>query len=199
MLAKENRKPQILREPFDEINAARGLLRRHARRRFIEDQEFRLARQGDGYFEDLLISVGKCAAYVVLPRQKANALEDFVRLARRKALSRPQHAQCPLLLRKDSDAYIFEDGLSRKDIDDLKRPRDTLLAGLMRRKSRDVPALKDDLAFIRFEQAGNEIEEGGLPRPVGPDHGHDLSLVHGEIRSVDRHKRAKAFGQAPDF
>ena len=49
-------------------------------------------------------------------------------------------------------------------------------------------------AFFRREQAGQQIEKGGLAGAVGTDDAGDVVFVEREIDVIDRHHRTEAFG-----
>jgi hypothetical protein len=49
----------------------------------------------------------------------------------------------------------------------------------------DIPVLKENLAVRRLVNAGDQVEEGRLPRAVGADDRFELPLPKGEIDLVD--------------
>src|SRR5262249_1211551 len=61
----------------------------------------------------------------------------------------------------------------------------------------DRPPLDQDVAAVRLVDPGEDVEQGGLARSVGPDDAGDHALVEGEVDAVDRHQAAEPLGDAP--
>ena len=70
-------------------------------------------------------------------------------------------------MRADQD--IVHHAEIAEDAAELERARDAIACKLLRRKAGDDLPVKTDLACIGQDQAGNEIEQGGLAGTVRPD------------------------------
>ena len=71
-------------------------------------------------------------------------------------------------------------------------PSRQILWGGMRR---DVHSLEDQLPLILGKVSGDQVEEGGLPRPVRADDGTDLSFFNRKAHPVHGHEAVEGFLQ----
>ncbi len=143
--------------------------------------------------------MGEGTADVIFLLDQADAFEDLACFFVDKLSRRCKPMVGFPLLGKDGNPHILEDRQPGKDVDHLERSCDPFLAGLVSRKSGDLFPLENDLAFIRLQYSGHQIEEGGLPGPVRTDDSHDFTLGHVKGCLVYRHKTAKGFAVAPDL
>src|SRR5579884_835973 len=60
----------------------------------------------------------------------------------------------------------------------------------------DVDALEPDYPFVGSDEAGQHVEERGLPRPVGTDETENLAIPEGEADPVDGPDSPEALGDA---
>ena len=67
----------------------------------------------------------------------------------------------------------------------LKGSRHTQPGQRIRLESRDIVPVEDHRSFVRRVEAGDDVEEGGLPGTVGADHADDLARVGVEVDVVD--------------
>ena len=73
------------------------------------------------------------------------------------------------MARLHGEADVFADAQRRKQIGDLERAADAGARDLLRRMSGDRPAHQRNLAFVRREHAGQQIERRGLAGAIGAD------------------------------
>src|SRR5262249_14713252 len=81
---------------------------------------------------------------------------------------------------------------------DLRRALDPERADLVRLEPGDVAAGEEDASRVGREQAGDQIEKGGLARAVRADDGVQPPACQRVAEIVDRREPAEAFGQPFD-
>jgi len=109
-------------------------------------------------------------------------------------LCRPEKAGALSLLGKHGHLHILEHREPVEDIGDLEGPRDASSAYLVSWELTDIFALENDSAPVRAKDACDQIEQGRLAGPVGPDNRDELALLYGQICSIDRQELVKGFG-----
>src|SRR6185369_13582502 len=82
---------------------------------------------------------------------------------------------------------------------DLERADDAAARDVRRLLARDVLALEQDRARGRREELGEEIEERGLARAVGPDQRMDGAAAHREAHVVDGNEALELLREAARF
>jgi hypothetical protein len=70
---------------------------------------------------------------------------------------------------------------------------------LVRPEPHQGAGFEEDLPFIRLVDPGDEVEEGCLPGPVGPDDADDAAGLQGEIHPVHGHQTPEALGDFLQF
>ncbi len=84
-----------------------------------------------------------------------------------------------------ADHDVLEDGHGGEEADVLEGPGHTQLQDLVGSESHDVLPVEDDRALVRRLHPGDQVEEGCLPCPVGPDDADHLALVDVQLQAVD--------------
>ncbi len=79
----------------------------------------------------------------------------------------------------DGDAQIFPHCQLGKDLGDLKGTRNPTPDAPRRQQIRDVLFVEQDTAGGRGQESADQIEEGRLPRAIGPDDRPQLAVLHG--------------------
>ena len=87
------------------------------------------------------------------------------------------------------DGERHRGGADLGDVGDVARP-------LPPGEAREGPAAVEDLAAGRREEAGQEPQESGLPRPVGPHHHQALAGEDVEVERPQDRPRSRPPGEA---
>ncbi|HBB16441.1 MAG TPA: hypothetical protein DCZ97_05335 [Syntrophus sp. (in: bacteria)] len=80
---------------------------------------------------------------------------------------------------QDGQENILKHGHPRKDIHHLERPADPHLHPFVRLEPGNLFFPEINGAPIREHKTGQEVDEGGLPRPVGSDDRSEKTLLQG--------------------
>ena len=152
------------------------LLRVHARRRFVEQQQLRAGREGARYLQPPLRAVwqpgGDLTRKLVKPHRLKQLHGTLAYLALLAAEYRQVERRAPpgsLLPYPAGGHDILQHGAAGKEADVLEGARDAGLADDMRLQRRDILAVEDHASGGRLIEAGDYIETGGLTRAVGAD------------------------------
>src|SRR3954447_23556207 len=94
-----------------------------------------------------------------------------------------------------ADHEVVEDGEREAEARPLEGPRDALAIHALRRQPGDGRPCEGDLSGAGREDAGEHVEEGGLPRPVGTDQAHHRSLFDLQVQRLQCQKAAEAARQ----
>ena len=193
VLDEEDRQPALARDPPDDVDGRRGVFRRQALRRLVEQQKGGLLRHRHRDLEQTLIAVRQRGRRLVRPVEQAQLAEARTRslLARLHHRAPAHEAKVPRGLELDRDAHVLQHGELGEDARDLKRPRDPAAAARGRGERGDVGALEDHAPRRRREQAGDQVEERGLARAVRPDERAELAGVHDQADVAHRPQRAE--------
>src|SRR5688572_30589951 len=181
-----------LPDPLDEGDGALGLLRAHACRRLVEQQQPRLASKRDADLEVALQPVADIGGELARLGIETDGGQDLARAlheAGQPVRARPAVEDGASTLERDPD--VLEDGEAGKDRRDLERLRDAELRGRELRQAGDVAPFQEDAPPARRQLAGDQLEEGGLAGAVGTDDRAQLAGMHGEIDTVDRQQRSE--------
>ena len=166
------------------------LLRVHARRRLVEQQDLRVRGQRAGDLHPPLLAVGEVDREpVVVARAHADVLELVVRLLARPRLllaharrAEDRAEQPRLQARVLAHQHVLRRGHRPEQADVLERPRHAELHDHVRAVARDVALLEVDPAERRLVEAGEHVEERRLARAVGPDDRDDRALGRARTR-----------------
>src|SRR3569832_813967 len=98
-----------------------------------------------------------------------------------------------------SDADVLENSKLRENLGNLESPRHPARHALMRRKTRDVDAVEDNVAGGRRKDAAYQGEERSLARAIRPDDGAQFALGDAERDIAHGHQIAEPLGDAVDI
>ncbi len=93
--------------------------------------------------------------------------------------------------------HVGQNRHPRKQLDILKRPPQADLDQIVGRHFRDVVAVEEDFPRLRAIIAGDAVHQAGFPRPVGPDHRHQLPGVHLQVHVLQGNDAAEGQGYVP--
>ena len=80
---------------------------------------------------------------------------------------------------------ILQDGKVGKEGVELKSPADAKGSHLVRFPVGDILPIKDDLTPGGRIDPGDEVEKGGLARPVGSNQSYNLTLINKGVKVVN--------------
>ena len=183
-----------LGQPLQQGGGVFAFLGRHARGGLINQKQARVLRQQHPDLEPLLLPVAQDARLPVEIVAEADLGGDFGD-ARAVGIADPvEHRgqRSARLAERDAqvvpDALILEDGGALELAPDAGL-RDLGLGHLQERLAQIAPAHGP---LVGSRLAGDDIHEGGLARPVRPDHRAQLGAADGEAEVVDRAEAVEA-------
>ena len=94
---------------------------------------------------------------------------------------------------------VLEHGHARERLGDLERAADARAAPLVPGHVSDVLAVEDHLAGIGVHSPGDEVEPGGLARPVGTDDTERFAFVDADAEIVDHQDPSERLSKALGF
>src|SRR5215472_16123046 len=101
--------------------------------------------------------------------------------------------------RERGDLHVVEHGELRERAHDLEGARQAEAANLVGPEPDQPVATEADVAVVGEEEAGEQVENRGLPRSVRTDQPQHLALGHGEIEAADGEQSAEALLETRDF
>src|SRR5437867_10759660 len=186
-------------DPLHQFHEFALFLRVGARRRLVQQEQFRIVGQSSRNLQPPLRAVGKIAGVVVGLLPDADEIEQLVRpfgdprllsLRLRRLEERiPELGMHAWVL---PDPHVVQGGHVREQSDLLKGASDAQVGNLVRLEPGDVAALKTDYAGRRLVEAGNGVEERRLPGAVRTDQRKDLTRSNGEADVIDRGQTAES-------
>ncbi len=99
---------------------------------------------------------------------------------------------------QDRGHHVLQDRHALEGPDDLEGPADPQAAPAECRELRDVGPPEDDRSARGRQQTRDEIEHGGLPRPVGADQPEDLALPDLEADPGDGRQATEVLAEVAD-
>src|SRR5215468_1019907 len=197
VLDEEHR--DVARETGDRDEERRALVARHTRCRLVEQQHFRPRRERERDLEQPLLAVRELPGRPVAIRGEPERAEDPVRLVDRVAIRRqtaPPRRRVAVAL-ADRQRHRLERVQPGEQRVDLERAREPALHSRRRRGAGDLLAAEEDLAAVRPQHAGHEVDERGLPGAVRADERVARADRHREIDAARDDERAEALVEAP--
>src|SRR5690625_1388559 len=94
-----------------------------------------------------------------------------------------------------SQKKILQHSILFENIGDLKaapQPGTNPLIGL---KAADILTIEHNAPAVRYDKTGNQVNQGGFARPVGPDQGVYLACLDGKRHMVCGHEPTKTLDQ----
>ncbi len=191
-------------ERQDQLPERVGLGEVQPRRRLVQEQQRGLGGQAAGDLEQPLLTEGQAAGRVLRAFGKADQLQagkgplaDLGLLA--AGARRPEGGgqQARPALAVAADHRVLEHGHVGEDLEVLEGPGDPEPRPLPRGETAEPLLLEPDLPSVQREDARDEVEDGGLPRPVGADDRADLARGDVEGHVGHGHHAAECFGEPP--
>src|SRR5262249_29261263 len=97
--------------------------------------------------------------------------------------------------REDGQGHVVQRAQLVEQVDELEAPRDPQLDLPVDRRRGDVGVAEQDPAGVDRDEPADQVDEGGLPRPVGADEGEHLTLRRLEVDVVDGVGLAEVLGE----
>ena len=174
-------------------------------RRFVEQEELRLAGERPADLDDALLAVGEADRLRPGVGDDAEQLHDLEALLpdppllppRERQVQHPGEEPRPAVdVAADHD--VLEDRHLREEPDVLERPHHPADSDLAGRHGVDLRPPENDLAGIGRKESGDHVEDRRLPRAVRPDQRLDRSRgdIEGEV--VDGLEAAEPLADPPD-
>ena len=182
VLDHENGQVILVADLHDEVSQLLGLLRVHAGRRLIEEQQLRLRRKCTGDLETALKSVRKARGDIILVLIEALLPQKLLGLCPHALLFLPVQAQRraeDIVLRTEmlGDEDVIEDRQIREETDVLEGPGDAELRDGIRGVATKIAAAELHGAGGRGIDPGDAVERGRFTGTVRADQGDDLAAV----------------------
>ena len=181
------------------------LLRGETGGRLVEEKQRGVCRKGARDLETALRPVWKVACVgvrVALDAHEAKQLDRAVgdaalllALDRRLEQGVPELRAHPAVLPQTD---VVQSGHVLEEPDVLEGACDAERGDLVRLGAGDLAVLEDDAAGRRRKDAGDPVEERGLPGAVRTDEGEDLALLDVERHIVHGHQAAETFRDVVD-
>src|SRR5215211_1347217 len=204
---QEDRQVAFFSQLLHERGEAGRLLRVHPRGGLVQQQQGGVGREGPGYLDPPLVAVGQVRrrllvdllAQADVPKRLARLLADRLLLLPHPRRAQHRSEQPRLHPRVLADHDVLDGRHRLEEADVLERPRDAGLRDPVRARAGDVAVLEGDLARGGLVEAGEQVEERGLARPVRADDGDDRALRDVERHLADGEQAAERLGHLVGF
>jgi hypothetical protein len=177
------------------------LARRQAGHGLVEQEDPGIAGQAEHDLELALLAVREVADLHVQPVAVAGLIQEAMGLVVHPTV-RGQEAPHHVLGRPqagDRQQHVVEDGQPGEQAGDLKGPRHAQGRPAVARPACDIAAEQQDLARGGGQGPGDDVEERGLARSVGPDDRLPVAGEHLQIDAPDGLQAAEALGEASEL
>ncbi len=115
-----------------------------------------------------------------------------------QALDAADQVVAPVSARRGGQPQVLQHREPREEVGALEGAPHPAAGQRVRRQPRDGRAVEEDGARRRRQLTRDDVEERGLPRPIGPDDGAPLAGRHRQGHAVERGQGAEVAGQAID-
>src|SRR5437773_9943522 len=170
----------------NQVDRAPDVLDAHARGRLVQQKQARVERDCEGELQRALLPVRKLAGGPAREVSQTDLREELARsvaIALERALGGPK----PVADRRRSlerELGMLERGELVEEARDLEGARDPAPRDAFGRQPRGIGAEDDHASCGRPKEAGQEIEEGRLPRTVGTDERVHFSWFEPQVHAV---------------
>ncbi len=150
--------------------------------RLVEQQQLRLGAERDAEIHQPLPAIGQFAAFDSLDAFQAEEFYQFRGLGMNAGIEIDvaPDVETNSALRLQRQPQVFVDGEAAKQIGDLERARQPVVADQMRRHALDFTAVEADGSTVSGKQAGYQIEQRGLAGAVRADQRMDFDRRRSE-------------------
>ena len=187
------------RDPLDQRDGAVDVLDAHAGGRLVEQQQPRVQRQRQGQLQGPLLPVRERAGEHPGPVGQADLVEQvhgaWAELAH-LLLGAPEPVAEPGR-RGQRELDVVDEGHLVEQAGDLERAGHAQVDDLLRAEPGDVAVAEVDRARRGRQEAGEQVEQGGLAGAVRPDQGVHAALGDVEVDPLDGGEAAELLGQCP--
>jgi hypothetical protein len=173
----------LARQLLKEIAEGVRLACIESRRRLVQQQHGRIARQGASEFEETRRSRGQDVCLGVRDRSETDPLEETAGAVARMVASRS------VCLQGDQDVVARRKGA--EDLELLERPADAVPGSVAGSEAGHIPPVEEDPTVIRPPQSRHHVEQRGLTGAVGSDQPGDHAGGRLETHLVERHDAAE--------
>ncbi len=187
MLGEQDGKAHLARQIRESPHHGVDLGRAQARHHLVEQQDLRPRRQRARRLELLALGQGEAIGDGAGLAGEAEPVEDLQR-------GLPHGAAVGARLER-ADHHVLEHGQGAERLHHLEGAADAGMARPVGPQPGDVGAVEDDAAAVGREDAGDEVEGGGLAGSVRADERDDAALGHGEAHAIDRLQATEALGE----
>src|SRR5579864_2209029 len=192
-----DQKRELGGQALDHIDNSARFARRHARRRLIEQQYFRLQSKRHRNLDQTLPPVGDFAHRPQRVRRDAELLEERMGLfddgaARASGPEQPAGNTLSLAHRQRD---VLENGEAAEKLIDLEGARQSALDALRLRQMRHVATTQQNAPRGRFERTGDQVDKARFPGAVWPDQGVTRAARQAEIDRVGDRQSAEALAK----
>src|SRR5262252_5418551 len=188
VLDEKKRHTQLAPQPAEKLRQVISFARVHPCGRLVEEQKPWAGRQSARDLKTSLIPVGEIVGEGVRfsfeshERKKLDgALAGGALLSEDPGGADDSRHNRPVQTAMFSHQNVLERGHGRKETDGLKRPGNATLSDAIGAKAGYAPSGKLELARARLDEAGDDIEQGGLSGAVRTDEARDRSLLNREV------------------
>ena len=190
----------LARQPLEHAGHPLGLLRRHARGRLVEEEEFGTRGQGHADLELTLLAVGERARRRREPVPQADRLRRLRRAleGRAQSIHPPEEAPASPPVCGRGEAQILEHRQLGKEVGALEGAGDAAPGDRVRRQACDEPALEEHVPGAGRHLACDDVEERGLAGAVGADDGVPRLRRHAERHAGEGRQRAEGARERRD-
>src|SRR5436309_10511665 len=184
--------PDLRLHPLEHLDGVPHLIRGKARERLVEQEEAGPRREGAPELEPLLLLDGEGGSEGLRAGLELDEAEDSLDLFGKV---RPfVHGGTPSERRGHED--VLPDGQAGEWLGDLVGLRDGRSDDAVRGKGVEPLSVEEDASGRRPHRAGEDVQEGRLPRAVRPDQAQDSPLVERQRHVVERGHPAEPLDDA---
>jgi len=168
--------------------------------RLVEQQQFRILRQCHRDFHAPALAIGGLRQRPVGDMIEADLGQRRARVINEVTLAFQHDQRIPARggEAEQRERDVVQDGVTRKQRDDLIRPRHAEVCALAARHMRDIAAEQEDRAAVGRQFAGNQVEQGGLAGTVRSDDQAPFPGFDGKIDVAGDVQAAERFAQSVD-
>src|SRR6266542_4157508 len=197
VLDDDGRDPPRAHHLRDDVHDGRLLAGADTAGGLVEEEELGAERVGHGDVQQLAFALAEPARYHPRLARQAELLEHRHGLVPDGSVRVRQREQLPRLAvpREDSQREVVERAEIVEEVDELEAPGDASGDLLVDGLARDVRPLEHDGAKVHGNEPADQVDQRGLPCPVGADEGQHLSLRHGEVHAVHGVRLAEVLGE----
>ncbi len=198
VLGEKEGQPALVRDALDEPDGFAGLLGRHPRRRLVEEQDLGLERQRDAELELFLVTVREEPRDLAGLVEKAHGVEQRLGFFPVEAVHARHQVPAASSVTEERRLDVLKYREAREDVGALEGATHAETAEIVGRDTGDLPVLEADAARVGPEVTGDEVEERGLARAVGPDDGADRAARNAEADSAHGLEAVEALAEIAD-